>query len=571
MKRFLLLLGLLGLVFTSCDTEVPALTSIDVRILNNRYNIGDKISPEDIEVMARYNNMTEKIVAGYTVRHEPLTEVGDVTVAVEYTEGGITKTCAYGVHVRGLYDLLVSHNSGGSIRMLNSSWDEDAAACYRVEARYYPMNTSDDYKTLKYGEYDVTPSEFNTLGPVTLTFTYSDGGITKTYSFVVEVVKPITISYFSKTNTLLWEERGFQGHEYKVSNHALDGHELLGWAESFYGAIIYAPDQVITLGSEKLDLYGVWAFAKKEYPEYIEFGEFPQTIKHKNITVNESCTRTAGAYTYCKGNDGEWYCKVKENASGSFFKYSNGEPVKRIADNSYRWFKVEPIKWKVLTTNYNSSGKRLLFAQKGLIAGIPYYHTTAKRVIARGKVTTEIYANSYSSSEIRAYLTGAPYPYGNNDTAYTYALNGGFLGTAFTSASAQLIATTTVDNSVRSTCPDVIPITWPATNSYANGGTSPDKIFLLSLQEITTSAYGFATAIETGESMSGRCRQPTDFALANYGNFDSDLGASSYWLRSPSPDTDAPKSYYVSGFGSTGLSDIANSANKLIVPALCID
>ena len=39
------------------------------------------------------------------------------------------------------------------------------------------------------------------------------------------------------------------------------------------------------------------------------------------------------------------------------------------SDNSFRYFKVEPIKWRILTEDYNNTGKTLLFAEKTLYAG----------------------------------------------------------------------------------------------------------------------------------------------------------------------------------------------------------
>ncbi len=210
---------------------------------------------------------------------------------------------------------------------------------------------------------------------------------------------------------------------------------------------------------------------------YVEFGDWPQTIKADSVTVDESKSVVVGAYTYYKGSDGAWYAKIKVT-------YGSG----------YKYFKVEPIKWRVLTDNY--SGKRLLLAESILVnhryAGV---------------------SNNYANSEIRAYL------------------NGTFWNTAFTDSEKSMIDETDVDNSAASTNPASNPNRWNGgTNDYACG-TTKDKIFLLSEKEVTTTGYGFAEynvykGDSNGTTESSRIRMTTDFAEAS--------GAAGWWwLRSP--------------------------------------
>ena len=82
---------------------------------------------------------------------------------------------------------------------------------------------------------------------------------------------------------------------------------------------------------------------------YINFGTWPQTIKANNITINENETEVHGSFTYFKGSDGEWYVKMLENGSYSDAKYSDGTSIAQKSANSWKWFKVEPIKWRILT------------------------------------------------------------------------------------------------------------------------------------------------------------------------------------------------------------------------------
>ena len=69
--------------------------------------------------------------------------------------------------------------------------------------------------------------------------------------------------------------------------------------------------------------------------DIVEFGDYPQSKKRSGVTVNENIFFMTGNNTYYAGSDCNYYAKV---------------------DSDY--FKVEPIKWRVLTNDYN--GKRLL-------------------------------------------------------------------------------------------------------------------------------------------------------------------------------------------------------------------
>ena len=84
---------------------------------------------------------------------------------------------------------------------------------------------------------------------------------------------------------------------------------------------------------------------------YMYFGEWPQTIIASGVTVNESISKENGLFTYYYGSDGAWYVKQAEEAYGTDYTYSNGTSVAQ-GGTSYKYFKVEPIKWRVLTTNY---------------------------------------------------------------------------------------------------------------------------------------------------------------------------------------------------------------------------
>lgn len=198
---------------------------------------------------------------------------------------------------------------------------------------------------------------------------------------------------------------------------------------------------------------------------YVLFGNWPQTIKSDDVEIDETIFENHGSLIYYKGSDDCWYVKSLENTYGSDYKYSNNETVASKDSNSYKYFKVEPIKWRVLTRNYNETGKALLLAENILTSDKQY------------------------------------------GTISNY-LNNTFLLDAFIPISQSLIAETQLDAN---------------TNQQTQ-----KKIFLLSKAEVSNSEYGFDSAESSGIG-NNRIRITTDFAKANYSNQNINEGFGGWW------------------------------------------
>ena len=260
---------------------------------------------------------------------------------------------------------------------------------------------------------------------------------------------------------------------------------------------------------------------------YVLFGEWPQTIKANEVQVyyGEGLGEVHGGFTYYSGNDLSWYVRCIENANSSNYTYSDGTTVAQWSDGSVKYFKVEPIKWRVVTTNYNGTHTLLLLAENILTANIPYSVSGGSRTIN----STTVYPNNYKYSTIRAYLNGS-YEVGDSLTFNNENRGFDFLHTAFSTDEQSVIADTTVDNSLASTTDSGNNLT-KATNYYCVNTT--DKIFLLSEKEVTTSNYGFASYSSYGEG-DIRIRLATDFAKANHAYQNSEDGyGGHWWLRTP--------------------------------------
>ena len=267
---------------------------------------------------------------------------------------------------------------------------------------------------------------------------------------------------------------------------------------------------------------------------YVYFGDWPQTIKNENIIIYENDSMEMGDFTYYRGSDENWYVKCIENAYENDYIYSDGTNVARKSANSTKYFKVEPIKWRILNPDATGNEKKILLAETILTAHIvAYYH------------------NNYKDSEIRTYLITT------------------FLNEAFTSSAQSQIVETTIDNTARSTNPDGNATLWDnGYNLYACDNTT-DKIFLLSEQEVTKADYGFA-AYDSQEIGNARIRMPTDYAKANNTKYVTGEGCGGYWcLRSPYYND----YYYMRNIFVNGFADDSYYASNAcgVVPALCLN
>lgn len=190
------------------------------------------------------------------------------------------------------------------------------------------------------------------------------------------------------------------------------------------------------------------------------------------------------------------------------------------------WFKYEPIKWRILTTSGNSAfimsdialdsfsiqPNRKSENRDGLFA--EYNNSTG--------VPDGTYANNWEYCFLRGWL---------NETFYNEVFNG---------LQKEIIKTMKLDNSARSSNPNDYPKYYgygenAGKNKFADQCKDTyDKIFLLSLRDITTTAYGFNKNVLAEDP--ARNLQATDFAKLHGAPMNTnDKKYVTWYTRSPAP------------------------------------
>lgn len=274
---------------------------------------------------------------------------------------------------------------------------------------------------------------------------------------------------------------------------------------------------------------------------YVTFGMWPQTIKSADVEIDTTQEAHCGDFVYCKGSDGEWYCKHTEDLYyETNTTYSDGTSGEEGRES---WFKVEPIMWRVISDydddgDTSTPGKNLLVAEK-----VIYSCAINDDDNARG----EILANNYKESRMRAFLNG--YEYNKQGTQSSEFVSKGFLQTAFDSTLRQMIETVTVRNGVET----------GAESGYECEDTQ-DKVFLLTKNEGNNSSM-----FPDSSLYKHYC---TDFALAtSISQATSNTSVSEIWLRTPTVQSGTVCSARIY---SSSIYNSVPSCSLGFFPAICI-
>lgn len=164
--------------------EKPVLGSISLEgPAKTQYWVGEELSLDGLTVTANYSDGTSKAVTDYRVTGFDSTKPGNVTVTVSYTEGEITKTANFTVSVKEklvnvVLDSITLQEPDKTEYTVGEGMNLDGL---KVTAHY------SDGSSREVTGYEVSGFDSTKTGTVTVTVSYTEGGITKTASFDIQV------------------------------------------------------------------------------------------------------------------------------------------------------------------------------------------------------------------------------------------------------------------------------------------------------------------------------------------------------------------------------------------------
>lgn len=283
---------------------------------------------------------------------------------------------------------------------------------------------------------------------------------------------------------------------------------------------------------------------------YIYFGYWPQTCE-KDETVIAKLNEMAGTPPLPRDKENPYNWESHEGTTYMWQKIViyNGTKYLGVQMNDYRasgvysltsyimkngyftfevyWFKYEPIKWRILTTSGDSAYIMSDIAldsfsiQPNRYQGFYNEKYGVFRTDQNGNMDGT-YANNWEYCFLRGWL---------NDTFYKEVFN---------DLQKEIIQTTHLDNTARSSNPNDYPKYYgygenAGKNKFADQcKDTDDKIFLLSLRDITTTAYGFNKDVLAEDP--ARNLQATDFAKLHGAPMNTnDKKYVTWYTRSPAP------------------------------------
>lgn len=282
---------------------------------------------------------------------------------------------------------------------------------------------------------------------------------------------------------------------------------------------------------------------------YIYFGYWPQTLE-RDETVIAKLNEMAGTPPLPRDKENPYNWESHEGTTYMWQKIViyNGTKYLGVQMNDYRasgvyslrsyvmdngyftfevyWFKYEPIKWRILTTSGNSA-----YIMSDI--ALDSFSIQPNR---KSEMRDDLFAE-YNNS------TGVPDGTYANNWEYCFLrrwLNETFYNEVFNKLQKEIIQTTHLDNTARSSNPNDYPKYYgygenAGKNKFADQcKDTDDKIFLLSLRDITTTAYGFNKDVRAKDP--ARNLLATDFAKLHGAPMNTnDKKYVTWYTRSPAP------------------------------------
>ena len=165
----------------SVPVTVRVLASIEISNppTKTAYKYGEVFSPAGMAVTARYTDGQSRTVTGYTYSPTGALKLSDTTTTVSYTEGDVTKTTTQAITVAKALDRIAVTTPPNRTSYFSG---EQFSAAGMVVTAYYTDGSSGAVTGYAY-----SPAGALAAGNTTITFSYTEGGVTKTTTQAITV------------------------------------------------------------------------------------------------------------------------------------------------------------------------------------------------------------------------------------------------------------------------------------------------------------------------------------------------------------------------------------------------
>ena len=165
----------------SVPVTVRVLASIEISNppTKTAYKYGEVFSPAGMAVTARYTDGQSRTVTGYTYSPTGALKLSDTTITVSYTEGDVTKTTTQAITVAKALDRIAVTTPPNRTSYFSG---EQFSTAGMVVTAYYTDGSSGAVTGYAY-----SPAGALAAGNTTITFSYTEGGVTKTTTQAITV------------------------------------------------------------------------------------------------------------------------------------------------------------------------------------------------------------------------------------------------------------------------------------------------------------------------------------------------------------------------------------------------
>lgn len=178
--------------YSTGGEETKALDSIslDTSDAPTTFNVGDTFSYEGLSVTAYYDDRTDDIVAPTSVSTPSMSNAGQKTVTVSYTEGGVTKSATYTITVNSVTLTSIEVSDAKTAYYVGDTFVKPT-----VTATYSNGSTSDVTNSATFSGYNLSNA-----GNQTVSVSYTNGTTVNTsFSITVTALAVTSIAVSGQT------------------------------------------------------------------------------------------------------------------------------------------------------------------------------------------------------------------------------------------------------------------------------------------------------------------------------------------------------------------------------------